>query len=337
MITLKAYLSLIAQVLVLLCSGAAIAGPADEGASVVEGAACRYSIAYSAPEACPSAAELENRLGPNFRVERVAVANCADCVRGITITDRSSSAAMYRLELAGLEATAVQRSVCRELVELGVYAIEASDLPAPRCNEATARVGAAAVPLVDLRNREPLVLFEARVSLLLGAWQVVPFGLWMAPMTVPNRVAGTPADSLSLTGYGAGLDACRVLTSHTQVCASGMWRSLSGRLDAPGFEWGSAGSLWTVGAALAWEYPVGEHLRVEVAPALAVALTPAHVTEETAPEPLYVSGGLEALLRVGFSWEFGAGHTPINTERWRNVARKTNPRRPTKLAKQAGI
>lgn len=310
------------------CAGLVWSLPAN--ASTTEGGVtgassgqCRYVVAYDAPQSCPDEASLERRLGPGFRIERKPLDDCPTCVRGVTIT--TEDADVYRLQLGGLEATTVSRTSCEELVDLAAYTIEASDLPAPDCGGPIGRIGVATTPLVNLSNRDPMLLASLRATLTLGQWWFAPSGVWLLPTQVNNRVSGTIAPQVALSGYGAGLDVCRAVESHVYLCGAGSWRRVNGVLSAG--DWAPAASdVWALGGGVSLDWPLFDALHVEIAPTVMAVLGEPRLTEAASSRPLYTYAGLEAQLRVGFSWEFGANSTPINTAGVRTAALHVAPK-----------
>lgn len=278
---------------------------------------CRYVIAYEAPATCPDAAAVERRLGPGFRVQRGTLDDCPTCAREVHITESNST---FRMQLGGLEATAVLRPACEELVDLAVYAVEASDLPKPDCGSPIGRIGVATTPLVNLTNVDPMLLTSLRATVTLGQWWFAPSGVWLLPTQVNNRVPGTTAAHIGLSGYGAGLDVCRGVHARVHLCGAGMWRRVSGVLS--GGDWEPAATdIWSLGGGMTWDWPLLDALHVEIAPTVMAVLGEPRLTEPASPQPLYAHTGVEAQLRVGFSWELGVSSTPINTAGIRTSAR----------------
>lgn len=314
----------------VICTGLASwlpnsAHAVEDGTPTASTEQCRYVIAYQAPETCPDAASVERRLGPGFRVQRGTIDDCPTCVRGVTITEGSGSA--FRMQLGGLEATTVSRPACEELVDLAVYAIEASDLPAPDCGSPDFRIGVATTPLVNLANLDPMLLTSVRATVTLGQWWIAPSGVWMLPTQVNNRVAGTTAPHIALSGYGGGLDVCYGVHSRVHLCGSGMWRQLNGDLS-PGDYKRATTDFWSLGGGVTWDWPLLDALHVEVAPTVMAVLGDPGLTQSASPSPLYTHAGIEAQLRVGFSWEFGGSNTPINTADARTAALPILPNAP---------
>lgn len=275
---------------------------------------CAYAVAYSAPPTCPDVQELQSKLDAGYRVQRGSLAECEDCVRGILIEEDKQTRG-YRLEIAGLESTTVTRQDCRELAEFAIYAIEASDLPAPECTRTSVSVGVSATPLMNLSNGDPLVATQVRLTLPLGGAEITPFGFWMPESQVSNQVASNGRNLnpdwqyLSLGSYGAGLDACLPLVTGLlgndnvfSMCGVGMWRRFTARHSAGNAE--SDAELWTVGGALSFRVGLFETVHLEIAPSVLVGLGDAATYAVGTGERLYQYGGVEAQLRVGLTWDF---------------------------------
>jgi hypothetical protein len=244
---------------------------------------------------------------------------CDDCVRGVAI-DRRPKADSYEMQLAGLESTPVERSECSELLELAVYAIEASDLPTPECDGVTGAVGLSSIPFINVSNVDPMVLMALRATLVLGAWQMTPFALWLLPSQVPNGAESNVTSELRFTGFGAGVEACHAVLSNLQLCGGGMWRHLDGMPASNNWNVASAADIWTLGAGVAWRFPLTTSLRFEVEPMVMAVVGQRGLADADSHVQLYSHAGAEALLRVGFSWELGASNTPVNTQALRTAA-----------------
>jgi hypothetical protein len=307
----------------LLFATPAHSSPDHDRAPASNDATCRYSVAYTAPATCPDATALEQRLGPSYHVERGTMNDCEACVRGIEI-DAVTAQSSYRMRLAGLESTAVERAQCDELIDLAVYAIEASDLPTPECSAITGRLGLSTSPFVNVANVDHMFFTALRATLPLDSWQLTGFGLWLVPTDAPSQAPRTNITEVHFSGFGAGLEVCRDAFLAAQFCGAGMWRRVEGY--AVGGEWGAAKAahIWTLGGGLSWTLPLTTSLRFEVEPTVMAVLNGANLTAEAVGEPLYSHAGVEALLRVGFSWEFGASDTPVNTEALRAAATPTS-------------
>ena len=91
-----------------------------------------------------------------------------------------------------------------------------------------------------------------------------------------------------------------------------MWRRLEGKAVSQGWDSVKPSNIWTLGGGVAWEVSIASALRFEVSPSVMAVLGGPHLAEETVSEPLYSHSGIEALLRVGFSWEFLGRDTPAN-------------------------
>ncbi len=298
-------------------AGEAKAASERDARATTESSSCRYAVAYTAPPACPDPSTLERRLGPAYRVESGSVRGCADCVRGVTIADSANG---YEMQLAGLESTAVERSECRELLELAVYAIEASDLPPPQCSSSGVSVGVSATPLVNLRNRQPISSVSLRGTAATEVWQVTPMLSWFPPTEVNSQVQGTQFDTLTFSGFGAGIELCRSLYSSLHLCADGLWRRVHG-LPSTGRHTADASHVWTLGGGFLWRFEMASSLRLEVSPSLMGVMYSNDTWNEEVGGSVYSHAGLEASLRVGFSWDFGGSSTPVNTESLRAATR----------------
>lgn len=280
---------------------------------------CRYSIAYEAPDGCPAAGTLERRLGAGYRVQPGTMDSCEDCVRGIRIR-RDAAGRNHQMRLAGLESTTVERVECAELVDLAVYAIEASDLPAPTCTGTTITVGLSTTPFVNISNLDPMALTELRGTLHLGKWSITPSLLVVLPNEAPALAYGNAARDIAFKGSGASLQACRAVHSHVDLCGVGMWRYTIGILTEGYWTAASAADVWTVGTGLAWEVPLTAAFHFELEPVFMAVLGKRGLTDVSSGVQLYNHSGFEALLRVGFSWGFGASETPVNSEALRAAA-----------------
>lgn len=317
-------LALFTACLLAVATRTVVAHAASDRGTTASATSCRYSVAFSAPASCPDVSALERRLGPDYRVERGTMQSCDDCVRGITI-EQTSAPEGYRMELAGLESTAVDRSECEDLVDLAVHAIEASDLPAPDCGQAMGRVGMSVTPFVNIANADPMVLMSLRGTVPLGFWQVTPFGTFLLPTRTPNQANASGAGALSFRGFGAGLETCHATHPRVQLCAAGQWRRLNAEAVSGNWTSAVAADIWTLGAGVAWALHLSESIRFEVEPLVMAVLGKRGLTDAATGVQLYSHAGIEALLRVGFSWEFGARDTPVGTEALRAAATPVLP------------
>jgi hypothetical protein len=298
---------------------------------------CYHAVAYSAPSGCPDAASLEQRLGTGYHVERATLANCPQCVRAVVIEGTTETRG-YRMHIAGLESTTVTRLDCNELAEFAAYAIEASDLPPPVCTKTSAFVGVSATPLMNLSNGDPLLASTLRVTIPIGKAELTPFAVWLPQADVRNQVArdgrnlNPDWENLSLQGYGAGADVCWPLfndlfgfgqDSVLHLCGTGIWRRFTA---TPAIEGASVeAELWTVGGSIGWRASLFEAFHMEAAPTLLVGLGDAATYQSGTSDRLYQYGGLEAQLRVGFSWEFIVRKTPTHNETFRSPQTSSQP------------
>jgi hypothetical protein len=285
--------------------------------------ACTPSIAYSAPRGCPDVATVQRQM-TSYHFRPGSLSDCPDCVHGIVIVPETNGPG-YRLEIAGLEATTVTRSDCNELAEFALYTIEASDLPPTICTQTAALVGVSAIPLLNTRNGDLLLATQVRLTIPIGSAELTPFGFWLPPSQVRNQARSNEYslnpdwENLDLVAYGAGLDACWTLADgllgrhgSVRICGVGLWRRFAATPSA-----GSAAidaELWTVGGSLSGRIDLFDSLRLEVAPTLLTGLTAARTIDAATGDSLYQYNGLEAQVRVGFSWEIPVRRTLTKLE-----------------------
>lgn len=317
-----------------LLATVALAGVSDAASSSDE--ACTYAIAYSAPASCPDISSIEPRLDANYRLRRGTLADCKECVHGIVI-EPATDENRYQLRIAGLESTTVLRNDCNELVDFALYAIEASDLPPPVCTKTSALVGVSATPLLNVENRDPLLAAQVRLTISAGPVEFTPFGVWLPESEVSNQVVRDGRSlnpdwaTLSVKGYGAGLDACYPLVNGLlgrsdvlSVCGVGVWRRFTAkpRVGNAALE----AELWTLGVAASWRVGLFDSLHLELAPTVLMGLGDAATYAAGSGEELYQYGGLEAQLRVGLAWEFWAHQTRHTADPVRNALSSSSPR-----------
>jgi hypothetical protein len=246
------------------------------------------------------------------------------------VIEREPNEQGYRLQIAGLESTVVRRADCSELAEFAIYAVEASDLPPPECTRTSVSVGVSATPLLNFENGDALIATQVRLTIPIARAELTPFGFWLPQTQVQNQVprdgrALNPDwESLSLGGYGAGLDACWPLVNGLlgrddllHVCGTGVWRRF--RATPTTSNASAEAELWTVGGSISWRVGLFDSVHLELAPTVLVGLGNAATYASGTRDRLYQYSGVEAQMRIGIVWDFLVRHTRVQPEPFRTA------------------
>lgn len=292
-------------------SGSSVAGEFDE--SPHEPSECSYAIAYLAPAGCGDIRDFERRLGAKYRVVAGSMQDCPECVRGIAIRETEEQEG-YLMHLSGFDSKDVQRASCGDLLELAAYSVVASDLPAPVCDGLGLRLGASSRSWANLSHPEWVTAGEVRLAVQLGDWSVAPLGIWLVPSQVSSQQKGTSSDRLELSGYGAGGAACWAGLDRVGVCGIAMWRAFMLENAQSRSVSEEPATLWSAGAELTWTWSPAPSFSIELAPSILVALASAETRHVETGRTLYQHRGVEAHLRVGLSWDWGAHNSPDGVE-----------------------
>lgn len=278
------------------------------------------AVTYQAPATCPSAAAMAEAAGPHFRIV-AAAAPCANCVSHVTITAPRDGSNEYTLQ-TGDEST--QSADCAELVKIAGFTVRSSHIhhdPAPTPPFVFVGLHAGQVVAKDLQW-----VFGAQVGVrLFEDWLVRPHAGW----TPESRVSVLlNQDDLNprFTGYQAGLDVCRALTSWVAVCAQSAveWFKVSPTPDSGWDAPLATQAMFGLGATL--QTQVVSDLLLQLQPAVLIAPRPATVDEPDWSAALYERPQVQVQLRAGLAWGLG-GNDPSDGTR-SNFA-QTGPARIT--------
>lgn len=273
---------------------------------------CARHIAYSAPASCPTAKALQNHLGPAYQVHS-AQDECALCTVAITIrredAEDDSMLMPYELELSGLEATPARRRVCHEVVALALHTVEASDHRAPcapadrpRSSLLPLEVGTSVTPSIRLASQAAHTTLGVKATWLVGNVRTSANLLWIPPTQLASELDGSTFDALSLSGYGAGIDACWMTRSWLHLCGVGLWRQFN--VSPTGGSWSNVepSHVLTGGGSIAVRWQAQSGVGVELQPALLFSPFQGTTRDHDTGSVLHEHSGLEIQLRMSVAW-----------------------------------
>lgn len=241
--------------------------------------------------------------GPHFRIVRSSDA-CPNCVSHITITAPTDESGEYTLQ-TGDEST--RSTDCAELVKIAGFTVRSSHIhhdPAPTPPFVFVGLHAGQLVATDLQW-----VFGGQVGVrLFDNWLIRPQAGWTPESRVSillNRESLNPR----FTGYQAGLDLCRSVTSWVSVCAQSAveWFKVS---PTPGSDWNAPlATQAMVGLGATLQAPLVSELLLQLQPAVLVAPRPARVNEPDWSAALYERPQVQLQVRAGLAWGLG-GNDP---------------------------
>lgn len=271
---------------------------------------CIRHISYTAPASCPDAEALQRQLGSAYRLHATEE-HCPDCSIDITVRGKTQDGIEmhYELEFSGLESTPARRPVCEEVVALALHTVEASNLPAACAGRKRQRspllpveLGTFFAPSVHLSSDGAHAALGLQATWAVGDLRASANALWIPQTQAATQFDSTTFGTLSLAGYGAGLDACWSTLSWLHLCGVGLWRQFS--ISPVGRDWANVepASVLTGGGAVSVTWQADSGVGIELQPALLFSPNQSTTRDRDTGEVLHDYAGFEARLRMTVAW-----------------------------------